>query len=53
MRWDSLAASGASMNGWLKYAAFMVMTCAVSQAFHVSSGVVGTIAANPVKNDGC
>ena len=30
-----------------------VMTCAASHAFHVASGVVGTIAAKPLKNDGC
>ena len=29
------------------------MYCAASHAFHVSIGVVGTIAANPLKNDGC
>ena len=28
------------------------MTCAASQAFHVASGVFGTIAAKPLKNDG-
>src|SRR5262245_2124231 len=42
----------ASSNGLLRYDAFIVMTCAAIHAFHVASGVFGTIAAKLLKNDG-
>src|SRR4030095_5680825 len=42
----------ASTNGLLRYAADPAMYWAESHAFQLSRGVVGTIAAKPLKKDG-